>query len=339
MSSSVPTISATVLGGVPEFIRSNFGQKGLDFAFDVSGIPAGLQTLQTAFIPEISVVKFIDAAARLSGEHQLGLILSPYLSIDTYGVLADYIRGADTLGGGLARFLKLLPSHASNNVVKFRMHENSLKWIYKYAIAGARNYDHLLYGSVGSQINFIREYTGPGWVPDRIDLDIPKPRVTSLLEQIYPCPFHFDAPEYSMTFNRELLNLKRHRKIKPRLVTASDVMQSRFSPAPSDLYGVTKNIIKSQLQASKVNLDSAAKILGYSNRTLQRELDQLGLSFRDLTTCVRMDVANKLLKETDMSISDIAEELGYSSHSHFSRAYSNETKTPPSQYRARFRGH
>lgn len=333
MPSSTPTISATVLGGMPEFIRSNFGKKGLDLAYDVSGISAGLHTNQKAFIPEIAVVKFIDAAARLSGEHQLGLIFAPHISIDPYGIFADYLRDADTLGGALTRFLKILPAHSSDDIVQFRIHGNSLKWIYKYAIAGARNYDHLLYGSIGNQINFIREYTGPDWMPDRIDLDIPRPQVTSLLEQMYPCQLHFDAPEYSMTFNRELLNLKRQSKMTRRPVTASDVMRSRFTLAPSGLHGVVNNIIKSQLQTSKVSLDSAAKMLGYSNRTLQRELDRLNLSFRGLTTRVRMDIANELLKETDMSISDIAKELGYSSHSHFSRAYNKETEISPSQHR------
>lgn len=36
---------------------------------------------------------------------------------------------------------------------------------------------------------------------------------------------------------------------------------------------------------------------------------------------IRMDRANELLRETKMPITDIATELGYSSHSHFTRAY------------------
>ena len=105
MPSFIPTISATVLAGVPEFIVANFGQKGLDFAYQVSGIPAGISLLQNAYIPEASA--------------------------------ADYCLEAETLGEVLIRYMRVLKFHASHNYMALNQERNSIKWVYRYVTAGA----------------------------------------------------------------------------------------------------------------------------------------------------------------------------------------------------------
>lgn len=333
MSISTPTISATTLIGTAEFIRSNFGERSLNYAYEISGIAPGSPLLQNAFIPEKSILTFVESAARLSGEHQLGLLLAPYLSIDFYGVLAEYVKNSATLGEGLRRFLHVLPYHASAHSFAVIRNGDMVKWQYNHAVIGAPNYDHLLFGALGTIVNFIREFAGPDWLPNRIELDIPKPRTMSLFEQMYPCPIIFDAPEYCLIFDYELLGIHRCKKMPTRPTTISDVMRSRLLPAPTGLYEITTNIIKSQMQSSQTSLDNASRLLGCSNSTMQRELNYLGLTFRSLTTQIKMKLASELLRETGMSITDIANELGYSSHSHFTRAYHKATDVTPSQFR------
>jgi len=333
MPTLIPTISATVLADVPEFIQENFGPKALKFAYDISGIPAGVSGLENAYIPETSVAIFVEAAARLTGEHQLGLILAPYSRIENYGVLADYCLEGETMGDVMARCMKLIRFHASHDCMALHRHGDSLKWASKYASHGAPSYDQIAYGGIGAQINFLRMFTEPDWLPDVIYLDIPKPRVTSLLEDLYPCPVVFDAPELGLTFDREFLNLRHRRKPAQRSLTISDVRRSRIATAPSGVLSVTTNIIKSQMRASKISQDETARLLGFSRRTLQRELDFLGFSFRKLTNHIRMDIANELLQESNLSLTEIANELQYSSHSHFTRAYRAKTSMTPSQFR------
>ena len=333
MASFIPTVSATTLGVLPEFILENFGQKGLDHAYEISGIPEGISTLQNAYIPEASVAMFLESAARLSGEHQLGLIFAPHTSVRSYGTLADYCFEAETLGKTMARYMCVLPYHASHHAMAVQKQGDKVVVRYKHATVGAPNYEQIAYGMIGMIINFLREFTGPNWLPDSICLEISKPRVMSLLEQIYPCPFTFNQPEFCIIFDRELLNLRRTCKKLRKPVTLSDVRRSRSSQAPSSLLDVTSNIIKSQIKTTKTNLGRTAQLFGCSTRTLQRELGYLGLSFRTLTTCIRMNLANELMLETNMSLTDIANELGYSSHAHFTRAYHAENQITPSEFR------
>ena len=335
MKSIIPTVSVTILSGLPEFVLENFGRKSLVQAYEVSGIPEGGLSLQNAYIPEASAGVFVETAARLSGEHQLGLFFSPHISVRSYGTLADYCLEAKTLGETLRRYISVLPLQASHNLMVVQEFGDKVVVSYRHARVGAPKFEQIVFGMIGSMINLVREFAGPTWLPDRIGLDISKPRVMSLLEQLYPCPFTFNEPKFSMVFDRETLNLQGNCKKSRRPVTLSDVRRSRSPQAPSSLLDVTSNIIKSQIKISKVNLDRTAQLFGCSTRTLQRELDILGLSFRSLTTRVRMNFADELLLETNMSLIDIANDLGYSSHAHFTRAYHAENEITPSEFRQR----
>jgi AraC-like DNA-binding protein len=96
---------------------------------------------------------------------------------------------------------------------------------------------------------------------------------------------------------------------------------------------VVGDIIRSQIGVSTVSLDAAAKSLNTSVRTLQREMDREGLSFREMTRRVRTERAVELLRETDQPVTAIATELGYSSPSNFTRAFRRETQMTPGGFR------
>jgi AraC-like DNA-binding protein len=91
--------------------------------------------------------------------------------------------------------------------------------------------------------------------------------------------------------------------------------------------------IRTQLFGGTVSLEAAAGALGTSVRTLQRELNRDGMSFRTLTNLVRSRRAMELLHGTRGSIIGISVQLGYSSPAHFTRAFRRETGLSPQEYR------
>ncbi|MFA5939752.1 MAG: AraC family transcriptional regulator ligand-binding domain-containing protein [Sinimarinibacterium sp.] len=83
------------------------------------------------------------------------------------------------------------------------------------------------------------------------------------------------------------------------------------------------------------DLDTIAARLHISSRTLKRRLQQHGVSFQQLVNEARQRDAVRLLKETSLSIEQIAEQLGYSEASNFVRAFRRMTGRTPSEVRAR----
>lgn len=82
-------------------------------------------------------------------------------------------------------------------------------------------------------------------------------------------------------------------------------------------------------------LEELAEKFHYSKRQMIRILkDYTGLGFRDLLQEMKMKKAVALLKAGNMSISSIAETVGFYDLSHFYRAFKKKTGCTPVEYRA-----
>lgn len=62
-------------------------------------------------------------------------------------------------------------------------------------------------------------------------------------------------------------------------------------------------------------------------------VQEKGIGINKYIKNVRMEKAKELLKETNMKISDICEQIGYGSVSYFCRSFRNEYGVTPEQYR------
>jgi AraC-like DNA-binding protein len=93
--------------------------------------------------------------------------------------------------------------------------------------------------------------------------------------------------------------------------------------------------IRAQLLAGDVSIEDAARSMDTSVRTLQRELRQAGADFRSLTSAVRIQRATEMLRDGTVSITNISEDLGYSSPAGFSRAFRKATGFGPREFRLR----
>ena len=88
------------------------------------------------------------------------------------------------------------------------------------------------------------------------------------------------------------------------------------------------------LRAGSVELATASRAIGVSPRTLQRRLNQYGLTYSELISQVRFEVAKaRLTTEVSISVTEIGFELGYSDPGSFTRAFRRFAGVPPSEYR------
>ncbi len=87
------------------------------------------------------------------------------------------------------------------------------------------------------------------------------------------------------------------------------------------------------IEDTDFNSEELAHELAISQRQLYRKIKSItGTTVHELITKVKMNQAEELLKNSNLSISQIAYKVGFSEPSNFSRTFSKHFGCSPSQY-------
>ena len=166
------------------------------------------------------------------------------------------------------------------------------------------------------------------------ELTIPEPEGFDDVRGEFAFPITFNHARTLIYFDRELLDrpMKQADPLTVRLLMEMSEQQLEEADAEMSFVGAVKSILVDQI-VSPPKLDDAAKILGISSRGLRRKLEQSGTSYQKLLDAVRLNMATKLLKDTDAPISSISYELGFENASDFGRAFRRWCGQSPSSFR------
>lgn len=110
------------------------------------------------------------------------------------------------------------------------------------------------------------------------------------------------------------------------------LIQSRLLPPLTFSFQV-RPIIARQLASGRVKVDSVAAQLNMSRHTLYRKLKEEDLTFLELLEDVRREQAVCYLRERHRPLVEVAELLGFSELSAFSRAFKRWTGISPAVFR------
>ncbi len=96
----------------------------------------------------------------------------------------------------------------------------------------------------------------------------------------------------------------------------------------TDIVHQVKTIITEHI-CSGISNEQVAKALNMSERTLNRHLNEHGITFKELLKDVRINLSKLYIKKGQFNITEIAFQLGFSDSSSFSRAFKHWTGTSP----------
>lgn len=331
--SQIPVISSHILHGVPEFLRHELGERALLRANRAAGFDLELTEGRNCFIPHAAVLGFVSAAARAAGEPNLGLLIAPMMNAGNYGCFGRYVLGADTLGHSIERTITALGYHSTADRMSLTIAGDEARYSYVFALAGHAGYEMIAGAAAGVLLSVVRAYLPFDWRPLRIELNIERPRQAGLFEDLFHCPVVFNAAAVTIVMERHHLSAAANRASRP-LVTIEDVARDRPGGAPRDLLDIVMAQLRAQILTGTVSIDRAARPMGTSVRTLQRELNRAGTDFRSLANAARLQRATELLRHTEGSITRVAAEMGYSSPANFARAFQKATGRTPREFRS-----
>jgi len=163
----------------------------------------------------------------------------------------------------------------------------------------------------------------------------PRPGHGAEYDLLFPCPQVFAANRRSLLFHSRYLHmplLQDERTLKHFLERSPADLLSR--PDDGDSLSSQLRRLLSRDNARWPDLETVAAHLHISPQTLRRHLREEGSSFQELKDQLRRDIAIYHLGRADLSLQQIAEQLGFSEPSAFHRAFKKWTGVTPGAYRA-----
>jgi AraC-like DNA-binding protein len=172
---------------------------------------------------------------------------------------------------------------------------------------------------------------------ERVTFSHPRPADISEHERIFECPVVFGAETCQLVIARDVWDTPRTGG-DPTLFSILDAharMLLDQRPSPDDIVGRVREAIGAELRGGHPSLESIARHLAMSPRTLQRRLRDHGVVFNDVLDSMRFRAAKSYLAQGDVAGTEVAYLLGFAEQSSFNRAFRRWSGHTPTEYRRR----
>jgi len=185
-------------------------------------------------------------------------------------------------------------------------------------------------------ISLHRDCIGSSFSPQTIELPFAPPYDVQIYADMFGCPVLFDRPSARLIFDAKWLDREApfaNDIAHAELVSLCDGLLEEFHLRVGIAGRVREILLHKGM--SPTGIAEVARHLHMTDRTLRRRLKDEKTSFRKILAELRMRMAAKYLRETDLSIREIAYSLGFSEEGSFRQAFRRWSAVAP----RRFRGH
>jgi AraC-like DNA-binding protein len=276
-------------------------------------------------------------ALRLSGDPALALTIADSIPQGAFGIVEYICRSAPTLRDALAQWVRYLGilDDAVEVALVDQKDEVALRVVVESEAPAPASHELCFALVVLNAQRMIQTKLQP--VTVRFSHSIPQKQITRY-RAFFAGNVEFGAKRTELVFSKDDANAKL-RTADPNLlailVPTADEKKGRATKDPP-LTDQVKRALGAALCSDDAQLAGVAKRLGMTARSLQRRLQDEGVSFQTLRDDTRRTLADRYLGE-GLSLAEISFLLGFSEPSAFFRAFKRWTGLTPIERRASLR--
>ncbi|MHB8269288.1 MAG: AraC family transcriptional regulator [Bradyrhizobium sp.] len=328
-------------GGIARLVAARLRAAGIPLAplLSRAGLTVGLIDDPGVRLTVQSQIKLLELGAEALPDDLLGFHLAQdydlreiglfYYVLASSEILADALHRAERYSGIVNEGFSLQARIAKETAITL-----------SYVGIDRRSDRHQIEFWLISLVRLCRQLTNRRLVPSRVKVMHRRNKIPSEFRSYLGCEIEFGANVDEIVFPAAV-------KLMP--IVSADPYLNRLllkyceeALAHRPAHGATlrsnvENAITTLLPHGKANASEVARQLGMSHRTLARQLAAEQLTFSQIQTELKTDLARRYLRDGDLPISQIAWLLGYREVSAFTHAFKRWTGTAPRQSRAQGR--
>ncbi|MFC2995920.1 AraC family transcriptional regulator [Acinetobacter sichuanensis] len=170
-------------------------------------------------------------------------------------------------------------------------------------------------------VSIMEMVLGKSWHPTLVRISYPKPKSAHLYEKLFGCPVWFGQSQHELLFPQKELDQQRSGHDNQLDDFLRTHLTALHDHKKNDLQIQVCQMIEELLPHGDCSIDRVSEYFSVHRFTLYRYLSQQNTSFEILLEQTRKNKAKQLLENSEMTILEIAQLLGYEAQGNFSRAF------------------
>jgi AraC-like DNA-binding protein len=298
-----------------------------DYYFNRVGLPTEVSDPES-LLPVKPLYHLVNIVAISEGIPDFGsqvAQLTPWHRVLSLGPL---IQASADLSHLLEKFCEIASSQSSSVLFTLVDEGSYFSFCYTNTLFYKGDIQMELY-RISSMIQLVQLATSIQWRPEAVRLEMPEIEIANACPLLAKSEIAFLQPDSAISIPPNLLQLPVHMDIPLSLKTDDNIQADLYTGFDDAI----DQIIKTYSVTKNTSIEEIAEVADTSVRTLQRRLKDKGLKFNDLLNRAKYIHAKQKLQDTQMSIKEISESLGYSDPAHFSRAFQRWSGFSPTKFR------
>lgn len=279
----------------------------------------------------------IRRALQLAPGKGLGLLIGERETIASIGMLGFAMMTSRTLGDAVALAMSL--QKFAGSMLRFDMsveaEADAVSVLGSSRFPDPEIHVFLVEEAFASFLQVARGLVGNSFKPVRVELAFPEPSYAGEYQRVFDCPVVFGRPANAFVADTHWLRrrLLTHDQLSHRQALEFFAVGVSRERDQVDLFESVERAVRKNMKRPPT-LAQVARQLHLSERTLRRRLYDSAVSYQALLDNVRKNRAIELLANTQLSIDQVALEVGFSDAGNFRRAFKRWTRSAPGDLRA-----
>ena len=281
-----------------------------------------------------AAVRLLEDSAAASGCQTFGLSMAESRQLSDFGVVSLLLSHQRTLRDALQVVLNY--RHLMNNSLAIFVEEAGKMVIIREEVVTespmpSKQATEL---AIGVMFRLCAALLGSHWHPYSVNFMHQPPDNLQLHRRLFGCNLEFGSEFNGIVCPNTSLDLPNPHADPAMARYAQSYLDSLQNDEGASLLFEVRKAIYMLLPMGRATIEQIAQTQGMNVRTLQRRLKEDGCAFNDVINDVRRDLVLRYLENPNYPLSRIADMLGYSMASSFTRWFISQFGMPPATWRA-----
>ena len=281
-----------------------------------------------------AMIRLLEDCAVALDSPDFGLRLSRYQDIDILGPAAMIAHYSDTVGDSLKSIATYMYVHTSGAVVRVTPLDEQLTSLsFEVVLPGLHAMRQINELSIGIGQSMLEMLIAPGFRCQRVQFTHRRPDDVRPLIERFGSRLSFGHAANALIFDSVYMKHPVPTANAEFRQIAVGYIRDHLGDADENRLRRVMLLVHQFLPTGRCTLRTVAEVLSMHPRTLQRELQRFGTDFRSILDRVRRDLVADYLTNTDASLTQVADMLGYGDQAAFNTAFRRWYGKPPGQWR------